>query len=555
MSRIYSLVFTACVALFAACVGDPQSALAQKAGRGNQIVVRESFEPTFRIEPLVNRLNGRSNEELPFKFNIESANRDTTVEIVPIGLAQDISGQVLHNTDLKTSDTIRILTPQTLKLEANKSAYIEGLVKIPRGDAKHHSYGIMVRDIGSENNLAPSFDPSGKRKTQAGVRFMTQYVLRLDVEVDGNRGEQVQQLSIEEASIQPRNGRPLLQAIITNPSDTTFEFELRARLRSSPSDRTAKQVSLVMPIRAANEDDSRKIGRILGKSRIRMEELLPEAIAGGQYEVDLEVWSDQRAVKKKTISIDVDAEDFPAQEVVIAQVGPGLQVSPAQIELSHLRGGSRRVSLLLKNHGKEEKTVQLKALSADELPLGSVTFQPSTVKLAPGASRKIAMTLIGGHSDHAFAYGHVLIESQSDRKEFRDTRRLPLAILYKKGGETNINVSPLAWDPNGKYPAFRTTVENTGTLHFPVDARLTISSELGRRYQVLGGFGQWVMPGQKTQVAFRLDFPLPPDNYKLKCEFITGGDPAVVEQEFVVSDLTDAADKKPVSTDSAKKVN
>jgi hypothetical protein len=442
-----------------------------------------------------------------------------------------------------------------LKLEANKSAYIEGLVKIPRGDAKHHSYGIMVRDIGSENNLAPSFDPSGKRKTQAGVRFMTQYVLRLDVEVDGNRGEQVQQLSIEEASIQPRNGRPLLQAIITNPSDTTFEFELRARLRSSPSDRTAKQVSLVMPIRAANEDDSRKIGRILGKSRIRMEELLPEAIAGGQYEVDLEVWSDQRAVKKKTISIDVDAEDFPAQEVVIAQVGPGLQVSPAQIELSHLRGGSRRVSLLLKNHGKEEKTVQLKALSADELPLGSVTFQPSTVKLAPGASRKIAMTLIGGHSDHAFAYGHVLIESQSDRKEFRDTRRLPLAILYKKGGETNINVSPLAWDPNGKYPAFRTTVENTGTLHFPVDARLTISSELGRRYQVLGGFGQWVMPGQKTQVAFRLDFPLPPDNYKLKCEFITGGDPAVVEQEFVVSDLTDAADKKPVSTDSGKKVN
>jgi hypothetical protein len=289
------------VALFAACVGDPQSALAQKAGRGNQIVVRESFEPTFRIEPLVNRLNGRSNEELPFKFNIESANRDTTVEIVPIGLAQDISGQVLHNTDLKTSDTIRILTPQTLKLEANKSAYIEGLVKIPRGDAKHHSYGIMVRDIGSENNLAPSFDPSGKRKTQAGVRFMTQYVLRLDVEVDGNRGEQVQQLSIEEASIQPRNGRPLLQAIITNPSDTTFEFELRARLRSSPSDRTAKQVSLVMPIRAANEDDSRKIGRILGKSRIRMEELLPEAIAGGQYEVDLEVWSDQRAVKKKTM--------------------------------------------------------------------------------------------------------------------------------------------------------------------------------------------------------------------------------------------------------------
>lgn len=552
MSRMHSLVVTASLVLFATCIASPQAALAQKAGRGNQVVVRESFEPTFRIEPLVNRLNGRSNDELPFKFTIESANRETTVEIVPIGLAQDISGQVLHNAELKISDTIRLLTPQTLKLEANKSAYIEGLVKIPRGEAKHHSCGIMVRDIGSENNLSPSFDPSGKRKTQAGIRFMTQYILRLDIEVDGTRGEQVQQLLIEEASIQPRNGRPLLQAIVTNPTDTTFEFELRARLRSSPSDRTAKQVSLVMPIRAANEDDSRKIGRILGKSRIRMEELLPETIAGGQYEVDLEIWSDQRAVKKKTIGIDVDAEDFPAQEVIIAQVGPGLQVSPAQLELSHLRGGSRRVSILLKNHGKEDRSVQLKALGEDELPLGSVTFQPSSVKLAPGASRKIAMTLIGGQSEQTFSYGHVLIESQSDRKEFRDTKRLPLAILYKKGGETSINVSPLAWDPNGKYPAFRTTVENTGTLHFPIDARLTIASELGRRYQVLGGFGQWVMPGQKMQTSFRLDFPLPPDNYKLKCEFITGGDPAVVEQEFVVSDLTDAADKNPVSTDSEK---
>ncbi len=552
MSRMHSLVVTASLVLFATCIASPQAALAQKAGRGNQVVVRESFEPTFRIEPLVNRLNGRSNDELPFKFTIESANRETTVEIVPIGLAQDISGQVLHNAELKISDTIRLLTPQTLKLEANKSAYIEGLVKIPRGEAKHHSCGIMVRDIGSENTLSPSFDPSGKRKTQAGIRFMTQYILRLDIEVDGTRGEQVQQLLIEEASVQPRNGRPLLQAIVTNPTDTTFEFELRARLRSSPSDRTAKQVSLVMPIRAANEDDSRKIGRILGKSRIRMEELLPETIAGGQYEVDLEIWSDQRAVKKKTIGIDVDAEDFPAQEVIIAQVGPGLQVSPAQIELSHLRGGSRRVSILLKNHGKEDRSVQLKALGEDELPLGSVTFQPSSVKLAPGASRKIAMTLIGGQSEQTFSYGHVLIESQSDRKEFRDTKRLPLAILYKKGGETSINVSPLAWDPNGKYPAFRTTVENTGTLHFPIDARLTIASELGRRYQVLGGFGRWVMPGQKMQTSFRLDFPLPPDNYKLKCEFITGGDPAVVEQEFVVSDLTDAADKNPVSTDSEK---
>ena len=116
MSRIYSLVFTACVALFAVCVGDPQAALAQKAGRGNQIVVRESFEPTFRIEPLVNRLNGRSNEELPFKFNIESANRDTTVEIVPIGLAQDISGLAARPNTISTESWFAILEARIILL-------------------------------------------------------------------------------------------------------------------------------------------------------------------------------------------------------------------------------------------------------------------------------------------------------------------------------------------------------------------------------------------------------------------------------------------------------
>jgi len=554
MSRILSLFLTSILTLVFGVLGTTNNAFGQKAGRGNQIVVRETFDPTFRIEPLVNRLSGKSNEEIPFKFTIDSANRETTVEVVPIGLRQEITGQVKHDKVITSSDSIRILTPQVLKLEANKTSTIEGLVKIPRSDSKHHSFGIMVRDVGNKLNLTPSFTPEGQRKTQAGILFEAQYVLRVEVVVDGRRGEQVQQLMIEEASIQPRNGRPLLQTIISNPTDTTFEFEVRARLRSSPSDRSMKPISLVMPIRNANEDDSRTIGRILGNSRIRMEELIPHFVAG-HYEADLEIWSDNHTVVKKTISVDADADDFPAQEINISQVGPSLQVSPVQIELSQLRGGDRRITLFLKNLGKEEKSIQLQAITDNDLPLKNITFQPASVTLASGASRKVSMTLLGGASENSFAYGSVLIESQSDRKEFRDTKRLPLAIRYKKGGETSIDVSPLEWDPNGKFPAFRSTVENTGTLHFPVDARLTITSELGRRYQVFGGFGRWVMPGQSTQVTFRLDSPLPPDKYKLKCEFITGGEPVVTEKEFEVSDLTDAADKIPISSGKTASVN
>lgn len=553
MSRILSLFLATGLILVVWGFGTTNNAMGQKGGRENQIVVRETFEPTFRIEPLVNRLSGRSNEEIPFKFTIDSANRETTVEVLPIGLRQDITGQVRHDKVITLSDSIRILTPQVMKLEANKTSTIEGLVKIPRSEAKHYSFGIMVRDIGNKLDLAPSFTPDGQRKTQAGIRFETQYVLRVEVVVDGRRGEQIQKLMIEDVSIQSRNGRPLLQAIIANPSDTTFEFEVRARLRTSPSDRSMKPISLVMPVRYANEDESRTIGRILGNSKIRMEELIPDFVSG-HYEADIEIWSENHSVVKKTVSVDADADDFPAQESSIIQVGTGLQVSPAQLELSQLRGGDRRITLFLKNVGKEEKSIQFQAISDNELPLKNITFQPASVKLASGASRKVSMTLLGGASEHSFAYGSVLIESQSDRKEFRDTKRLPLAIRYKKGGETSIDVSPLEWDPNGKFPAFRIAVENTGSLHFPVDARLTITSELGRRYQIFGGFGRWVMPGQKSQIAFRLDFPLPPDKYKLKCEFITGGEPVVTEREFEVSDLTDATDKKPISSSSTASV-
>lgn len=545
-------VLSLCAATFLANVVTVNAQQQNKTERKTpekRVTVQETFDPTFRIEPLSHRVTGRGGDVIPFKFSIESANRDTSIEVVPVGLRQELTGMILHDVESQQADAIRLVTPTVMNLSANKSSSIEGVVRLPSGDAKHHSLGILVRDIGNQANVQPTFDADGKRKTQAAIRFITQYVLRLDLEIEGVRGEQGHRLIVEDVKLTPLDGRPRLQAIVSNPTDTTFEFEMRSKISSSPSDRSIKPLRLVMPVRASVSDETRYVGRILPKSRIRMEELLVEAIAGGEYDIDSELVYDGRVVSKKKFHVEVDPEDYPAQEVLIAQAASGLQVSPSQIELSQLRGGNRRLTVLFKNNGKEDRTVKLSALAEDGMKLSAAMFQPEEFRLAPGASRKIALTMKGqADSDHATDYGHVLVETKSEKRDYTESKRLPLALIYKKPPDTKISMSPLVWDPSGKYACFRSTVENSGASHMPIDARLTITGETGGRVQLLGGFGKWLMPGTKDSLTFRMDQPLPPGNYQLKCELQTGAQPITTEQTFTVTDMDSATNTKPVST-------
>jgi len=337
-------------------------------------------------------------------------------------------------------------------------------------------------------------------------------------------------------------GRPQLQAIVLNPSDTAFEFELRAQLRSSPSDRSMKPLRMVMPVRKPVQDESRYVGRILPKTRLSMEELLPEAIGRGTYEAEMELLSGGKVVSRKTLSIDVDASDYPAQEVLIAQVDQGLQVSPAQVELSKVRGGNRRLTMILKNSSRETKTINLKAIGNNELEIGAVLIQPHEFQLPASGSRKIALTLTTQPSDdRSVEYGYVLVEASSSGRDYKVLRQLPLAVILKDTPEPEIKMTPLQWDPAYPYPSFRTKIENTGQTHLPLQARLAITDESGRRTSIPGGFGRWLMPQSATALEFRLDAPLAPGEYRLKCEVQRQGEPLVMEQRFTVTDLENAS--------------
>jgi hypothetical protein len=545
-----------CLSLFISCVpvvheayGQSTSSSAKSTKRSGtrvanprEVTITETFEPSFSIEPLSHRIEGRSGDVVPFKFKLETSNRKANVEVSVIGLRQELSGQILHDEESTNAATyVKLVSPTTMTLEPGVPTLIEGVVQLPRGNAKFYSLGILVKDIGIDNPLASKTNPDGSPSTQAAVRFMTQYVLRLDLELQGTRGEEGRQIVLEEVSMVPQDGRPKLQTVVFNPTETAFEFQLRGRLRSSPSDRSFKPLRLVMPVRRGTEDENRYVGRILPKSRIRMEELLPEAIAGGHYDVDLELVFDGQVVNRKTLPLDVNSRDYPAQEVLIAQVEDGLQVSPAQIELSRARGGVRRLTMLINNHSREAKTIDLKALAENQLEIGAAMIQPSTFSLSPSSSRKISISLraIPGE-ERKVQYGKVVITSKSSERDYEVTHSLPLALVMDNVDEPEVKLARLQWDPSQPYPGFRIAIENTGDVHFPMQARLLIVDEYGRRVSVPGGFGRWLMPRSSGMLDFRFDQPLSPGQYQLRCEVQRQGEPLVVDQVFTVTDMENA---------------
>jgi len=533
-----------------ATIGVAQDSKKATSTRGTRnpktMSVTESFEPAFRIEPLSHHLIGQSGTVTSFEFSLESANRETEIEVVPIGLRQEMSGMILHDSNAPQADLIRLTSPTRMKLSANSPVKIQGFVQYPKGDAKYHSIGILVKDTGAAARLAANNDPTNKT-TKAMIQFVTQYVLRLDLEMENARGENAGVLELEKLDLVPFEGRPKLIAQIRNPSDSTFEYEVRAKLRSSTSDRNARSIRLVMPIRESSESEERFVGRILPKSRVRMIELLPEAIASGTYEADVEIMLGEKVLSKKTQAITVDASDFPAQEVLIAQLGKEVQVSPAQIELSQLRGGSRRSTILLKNNGKDTKSISVAATDKTGLTLPSATIQPDKFTLPPGGSRKISITLKSQlDASDAIVFGTIDFQAKSDRKDFDETRKLPIALLMKKSRAPDAKLSTIQWDSLSKHPAFRCAVTNSGESHLALNARLTIASETGEQIQIPGGFGKWLMPGEASKLDFRLEQTLAPGKYKIKCELQQGDRPVVIEQMFEVNDMETAQSGRPI---------
>ena len=532
MVRILSLSFSSLV--FSLWL--PNLAFSQR-----QFAVQDTFNPAFQIEPLVQRLSGRRGEILRFQFALQTLNRDTDIEILKVGLRQDITGQILQDERGAENNPIEIIGETKVHLTRDVPYVIEGLVKIPDGDASFYALGILVRDNGVRKERQPEFDSSNKTVTKAGIRFVTNYVLRVDLDVVGARGEQAKTLVLEAGKISPFNGLPKVSVIVRNPASTAFEYQLRTHLRASPSDHTFEELRMVMPVRAAMENEERYVGRILPGCSVRMEELLPQNLLSGKYQLEAELIDGGRVINRRTFALEVDSEDFPAQEVKVKQAGGGIYVSPAQIELSQARGGQRRLGVEFKNTSATARTITLAALNDKGSPLTNLIVQPETFTLSAGRSRKVSLTLrTKSNIELPVEFGTLQIKSSDSIQQFAHTGKVPLAIVLGQTKDPNVSLQPLRFVADAKYPCFRTVVSNQGATHAPLDARLLIASESGQRRVLTGGFGKWLLPGESANLEFRLDQELTPGNYQIVCELENGQEPVVKKQAISVTDFESA---------------
>lgn len=508
------------------------------------VTVRESFEPTFHIEPLVKRLSGRRGAVLPFEFEVEATNRDTEVEVALVTLRQEITGQVVHDEAREVNGSIQLLNPGRSKLPRNMPLKIAGVLRVPQGDANFYSYGILVRDIGNAPPPPPKLDSNGKPITSAGIYFITQYVLRVDLEVEGARGDTASELSIEDAKLTTSKGLPKVSVVIRNPSDTAFEYQVKSRLKSSQSP-NLKPVRMTMPVRAAMDNEERYLGRVLPKSSVRMEETVAEPLMTGKYQMEVDLLMHDRVVKQRTFTISADANDFPAQQAMLSRAGEDLYAAPVHLEFSQLRGGQRRLTMEFSNTSDKPREMELEAQTDRGTTMPGVSMTPSSFTLPPRGRRKVSITMHGKKEFQIpIEYGYIIVKNKSGDRDFSESGRMPVALHFAEIPTPKLEMESLFWFEDEQASSFRTRVSNRGQYHAVLDAQLTIESESGQRMQIPAGFGRWIMPGQDVALEFRPESQLPPGNYRLTIELQNGPNPLIKTQQFTISDVAQVPVRK-----------
>lgn len=509
----------------------------------NRVTIDNTFEPSFTVEPLVQRIEGRQGDVLQFQFRVSTQKPTAKIEVSLVGLKQNISGQITHADGAYDSDSIQLINPGLHTIAKGNVFSIDGILRIPNSDTKFFSFGVLVKDLGEQRDRGSRFDENGKELTQAGINFVTQYVLRVDVEVRGARGENIRELQIEQGAVSTFRGLPLVSALINNPTDSTFEFEVKAQLKRSPTDRSMEEMRLVMPIRQSLLTDERFVGRILPHSKIRMQEILYAPLINGEYEIDCEVLANSRKVISESFPVPINLNDFPAQQLMIKHVGGDVYMTPTQVELSQLRGGNRRVMLELQNNSDQTKTIYLACRDSAGIEMSGLKLQPNSLTLQPGRKRRVSLSLVNSESlragamNDAVEYGELLVASRDSIQNTIATGSTPLAVMFSEIEAPEITLGEAVWWQGKDQPSFRCSVENAGLRHVVLDAELRIEAESsGSRFAIPAGFGRWLLPGESTALEFRLPGPLPPGNYLLTTELRTGQTPIIKKQMIRVSE-------------------
>lgn len=123
--------------------------------------------------------------------------------------------------------------------------------------------------------------------------------------------------------------------------------------------------------------------------------------------------------------------------------------------------------------------------------------------------------------------GSRLAELRTDILLQRGGERFVSVVIANQSTESyTVNAAPLNRD---RSPAVILPLKNKGSVHFPLNARMTLSDAEGHRVRFVAGYGRWLLPGDSTELRFRMKDAIPAGRYTLRIQIDTKEGLAPVE--------------------------
>lgn len=495
---------------------------------GRRISLTRSVEPSFRVEPVVQRLQGRRGETLPFSFELASTGKVMNLDVRPVNLRQEESGIILHDDQSETTAGINFTSATQFQLSPGETFRIEGTVTIPLTRTNYTSFGLLVKDSGQLSRDKKG-DP-GDGTVRAAIRFVTQYVLRVDIETGDQDVGDMDQLQFDHAELVERGGLPFVRAYLSNPTPYALESQVRASIVHATGE-ASDPVRLHMSSRSALPGDDKYVVRIMPKSRLRLEGPFDGALASGDYGLEVKLSNGRRVMVERSFPVTIDSAHFRGMRTKMLTMGNGISIHPTQIELGRAAGTDRMATLHITNSGDQATKIQLLPQDADGNPIKDISLSSKSLTIKPGRTQTIR-AMLRGKSEADYQWGRVLLSSDDQQAT------LDLALIHKARPELNLVAGEIQWAnlPSGN--AFVMNIENQGEGFEPLFAEMKLAATTGHPLDLTEGFGRWLPPGKSRELQFYVPNDTPPGSYQISL-LVHSRDETVIAERTLVLELTE----------------
>lgn len=500
-------------------------------GGEKRVTLTQSVEPSFHIEPIVHRFEARRGTTIPFQFEIKSTGKAMNVTVIPVKLRQEVTGIILHDENGVAPQELKFTSPTEFELAPGEATMLTGEVTVPLALSNYLSYGVLVRDNGYVSDRVA--DPTDPMRITAGVRFVTQYVLRIDIETGVKDVSEMNKLVFEHGSVIREGGMPVAKTFLINPTDYAFECNVRGTIESETTSRP-KPFRMMLPSRVNLVDDEEKhLVRIMPQSRVQISAPVDDLLFPGLQSLRLEVTNGRRGLVDQMFAINVGQGDFPALEVQQAYLDNEMSVQPAQIAVGSVAGASRSANLQFTNNSGTSKSVVASLVDLNGNAIDEIKLSADAFDVRPGRTKTIRLSVPSSAQSAAATYGDLRLRVQSENGAANETS-IPVAMLHGEPPTPLVGVGELMSVEKNGFTSFALTVENQGVGFVPVHADLEIADGSGRVMNLADGFGKWLRPGEKRELVFAPQVSLPKGRYQISLNLETTEDQAPVTKTLII---------------------